>query len=856
VAERSGDDRVGMHADVPGAGSIDPAWRLWGPYVSERAWGTVREDYSANGAAWDYLPHDRARSQAYRWSEDGLAGICDVEQRLCFAFAFWNGRDPILKERIFGLTGDEGNHGEDAKELWWYLDATPDASWLAWRYVYPQAEFPYARLVEENGRRDRSDPEFELLDTGVVDAGAWVIDVAYAKAAPDDICIRLVARNLSASAATLTVLPTLWFRNTWSWSGGAPKPELRFEDGAIATVHDELGRYVLSGDAAVEALFCENESNSDRLWGETGSPFPKDGIGDHVLHSAPTVNPDRTGTKAALHYRLDVAAGESAEIRLRLAPPARRSDESWAQTIDARRRQADAFYARLGVDGDAGNVLRQALAGMIWSKQFFNYDVERWLEGDDAMPQPPDERLSGRNAGWRHLVSSDVISMPDKWEYPWYAAWDLAFHSLPLALIDPGFAKQQLLLLFRESFLHPDGQVPAYEWSFSDVNPPVHAWAALRVFELDGSRDRAFLERMLHKLLLNFTWWVNRKDSEGKNVFGGGFLGLDNISPIDRSTLPPGETLEQSDATGWMARYCLDLLRITLVLAEENPAYEDLAVKFVEHFAAIASAIDELWDEDDGFYFDRLRLPDGSSAPLRVHSAVGLIPLLAIATIESEQLMRFPKLAASLDRFEHEKPHLAGAISRDNRGRRVLALVPRARLARMVRCVFDEAEFLSSYGLRSLSRVHEKKPFELSLAGTTLRVDYEPAESTTALFGGNSNWRGPIWMPLNYLAVEAFRSYESALGEDVTVELPTGSGTWMTLRDAADELSRRLVSIFVADDSGHRPVLASYRNLPADPAFHEGVPFHEYFHGDTGAGLGAAHQTGWTGLVALLLAPR
>jgi hypothetical protein len=845
-----------MQADVSGADSIDPAWRFWGPYLSERAWGTVREDYSANGAAWDYLTHDRARSQAYRWSEDGLAGICDLEQRLCFAFAFWNGRDPILKERIFGLTGEEGNHGEDAKELWWYLDATPDASWLAWRYIYPQAEFPYAGLVEENGRRDRSDPEFELLDTGVVDTGGWVIDVAYAKAAPDDICIHLVARNLSASAATLTVLPTLWFRNTWSWSAGASKPELRFENGAIAAVHDELGRYVLSGDVAVEALFCENESNTERLWGETGSPFPKDGIGDHVLHGAPTVNPERAGTKAALHYRFDIAAGGSGEIRLRLAPPGRHSDESWEQTITARRRQADAFYSRLGVDGDAGTVLRQALAGMIWSKQFFNYDVERWLEGDDAMPQPPAERRRGRNAGWRHLVSSDVISMPDKWEYPWYAAWDLAFHTLPLALIDPEFAKRQLLLLFRESFLHPDGQVPAYEWNFSDVNPPVHAWAALRVFELDGSRDRAFLERMLHKLLLNFTWWVNRKDSEGKNIFGGGFLGLDNISPIDRSTLPPGETLEQSDATGWMARYCLDLLRITLVLAEENPAYEDLAVKFVEHFAAIASAIDELWDEDDGFYFDRLRLADGSSAPLRVHSAVGLIPLLAIATIESEQLARFPMLAASLDRFEREKPHLAGAIARDSRGRRVLALVPRARLARMVRCVFDEAEFLSSYGLRSLSRVHQDEPFELSLAGASLRVDYEPAESTTALFGGNSNWRGPIWMPLNYLAVEAFRSYESALGEDFTVELPTGSGTWVTLRDAADELSRRLVSIFAADNQGRRPVLASYRNLPADPAFHDGIPFHEYFHADTGAGLGAAHQTGWTGLVALLLARR
>jgi hypothetical protein len=845
-------DRDGMQAPAP----IDPASYLWGPYVSERAWGSVREDYSADGDAWNYITHDRARSQAYRWSDDGLAGICDLEQRLCFAFAFWNGRDPILKERIFGLDGNQGNHGEDAKELWWYLDATPGAEWLSWRYVYPIGEFPYATLIDENRRRSRSDPEFELLDTGIVDEGAWVIDVSYAKAAADDICIQLVARNLSPSPATLTVLPTLWFRNTWSWAVGASKPALTLEDGALAAQHETLGRYVLSGDAALDALFCENESNAARLWHATGTQFPKDGIGDHVLHGAPTVSPAGTGTKAALHYQLEIEPGASAELRLRLAPERRPVDDSWRRTITARRADADAFHSQFGAEGDEGVVLRQALAGMIWSKQFYNYDVERWLEGDETMPPPSAERLHGRNAGWRHLVNSDVISMPDKWEYPWYAAWDLAFHTLPLALIDAEFAKQQLLMLFDDSFMDPDGQLPAYEWNFSDVNPPVHAWAALRVFELDGSRDRDFLERMFHKLLLNFAWWVNRRDSDGNNVFGGGFLGLDNISAINRSMLPEGDSLEQSDATGWMARYCLDLFRISLVLAEEDPAYEDLAVTFAEHFAAIASAIDELWDDDDGFYYDRLRLPDGSSTSLRVHSAVGLIPLFAIATIEPEQLARFPKLAASLDQFERDKPQLSAAVARDGSGRRVLALVPKAKLQRILRRVFDEAEFLSPYGLRSLSKIHESKPFELSLNGAPMRVDYEPAESTSTLFGGNSNWRGPIWMPLNYLAVEAFRSYEEALGEEFTVELPTGSGTRLTLRDAGDDLSRRLASIFVADGAGHRPVCRSYKKLPADAALQEPIPFHEYFHADTGAGLGAAHQTGWTGLVAMLLARR
>jgi hypothetical protein len=835
---------------------MDEPRRLWGPYLSERAWGTVREDYSADGDAWRYVTHDHARSYAYRWSEEGLAGICDVEQRLCLAFAFWNGRDAILKERIFGLSGHEGNHGEDAKELWWYLDATPDSSLLAWRYVYPQAPFPYEALVEENGRRSRDEPEFELADTGVLDDGVWIVDVRYAKASPDDICIELTARNRSGTPATLDVLPTLWFRNTWRWSDGAPVPVLRADGGAVAALHETLGRYVLCGDGAPELLFCDNESNARRLWGTEGAPFPKDGIGDHVVHGTPTVNPDLTGTKGALHYRLEVEAGASATIRLRLAPERRALDGAWERVFEERTAEADALYSSLGADGDRGRVLRQALAGMQWSKQFYNYDVERWLDGDPGEPAPPAGRRSVRNSDWTHLMNADVVSMPDTWEYPWYAAWDLAFHTLPLALVDPAFAKHQLELLCSVPFMHPNGQLPAYEWNFSDVNPPVHAWATLRVFELDGSRDFGFLERMLHKLLLNFSWWVNREDRRGRNIFSGGFLGLDNISPIDRSKLPPGELLEQSDATGWMARYCIDLLRISLLLAERNAAFEDLAVKFATHFAVIATAMEDLWDEEDGFYYDRLFFADGSSARLRVRSAVGLIPLLAVAELSAEQLVRLPRLARALDRLEQVKPHLARAIVRGESGGRLLTVAPPERLERIVARVFDENEFLSPYGLRSLSRVHRDHPFELDVNGSRARVDYEPAESTTPLFGGNSNWRGPIWMPVNYLAVEELAGYHARAGRDVWVELPAGSGNRVTLDGAADELARRLTSIFLEGPDGRRPVLRSYAQLQYDPDFRDLVPFHEYFHGETGAGLGASHQTGWTGLVALLLAGR
>jgi hypothetical protein len=829
---------------------MDPAWRLWGPYLAERAWGTVREDYSADGDAWRYVTHDDARSYAYRWSEDGLAGLCDVEQRLCFAFAFWNGRDPILKERIFGLDGHEGNHGEDAKELWWYVDATPDSSWLRWAYVYPQAAFPYERLVEENARRDRGAREFELGDTGVLDDGFWLIEVRYAKAAPADICVELSARNRSGAPAELHVLPTLWFRNTWRWVSDATPPTIRWEHDALAAEHPTLGRYTLRGSGDHDALFCDNEPNARRLWGTDGARYPKDGIGEHVVHGAPTVNPKRTGTKAALHYRLKVDAGATARLRLRLTSSESPLGASWADTFAVRQAGADALYARFDAEGERASVLRQALAGMQWSRQYFDYDVARWLDGDETQPSPPPARRRGRNAGWSHLVNADILSMPDKWEYPWYAAWDLAFHTLPLALVDPEFAKRQLLLLSDLSYMHPSGQLPAYEWNFSDVNPPVHAWAALRVFELDGGKDLGFLRHMLHKLTLNFAWWLNREDADGRNVFSGGFLGLDNISPIDRSKLAPGTSLEQSDATGWMARYCLDLLRISIVLAHADADYEDQALEFAAHFAEIATAIDELWSEEDGFYYDRLRLPGGSLETLRVHSAVGLIPLLASAELSAGTLERLPALARGLDELERHKPGLAQAIARDETGRRVLSVAPQARAERILRRVFAEDEFLSPFGLRSLSRRHLEQPFELQVNGATARVDYEPGESTTPMYGGNSNWRGPIWMPLNYLAIEALRTYPWPL----EVELPTGSGARVPLGAAADDLAARLVSLFAADESGRRPVLGSYGKLADDPDLRKLIPFHEYFHGETGAGLGASHQTGWTGLVAMLLA--
>jgi hypothetical protein len=847
------------------------SWLRWGPYLSERAWGTVREDYSEHGEAWEYFPHDHARSRAYRWSEDGLGGICDEFQHLCLAFAFWNGRDPILKERIFGLTGNEGNHGEDAKEYWWYLDSTPTHSWMRWRYVYPQDPFPYEQLIEENRRRSRSDPEFELLDTGVFDQDRyWDVVVDYAKAAPDDWCIRMTVRNAGPQEAIIDVLPTVWFRNTWSWDQGARKPAVHAGDGGIVAEHGRVGRWVLTGNGRPEALFCENESNGSRLWGTPSStPFPKDGINDHVVHGLPTVNPDRTGTKGALRYRLTVPSRQSGEIRLRFRKAATSAEAieadlgtTWEATLSTRLREADEFYASLAPvdDADQAMVMRQALAGMLWSKQFFHYDVERWLDGDPTQPPPPASRRDGRNAQWIHLSNRDVISMPDPWEYPWYAAWDLAFHAVALAHVDPQFAKDQLILLCREWYMHPNGQLPAYEWAFGDVNPPVHGWAALRVFEIDGSQDFDFLERIFHKLLLNFTWWINRKDAEGNNIFEGGFLGLDNIGPFDRSAaLPQGGRLEQSDGTAWMAGYCLILLEMALILARHDPTYQDLAVKFFEHFTYIASAMNDqgLWDEQDGFYYDVLHRPDGSSVPLRARSMVGLITLCATTTLGPDTLAKLPGFAERVRWFISHKPQYASVVAHDDLGddriARLLSIVSPERLGRILERMLDEEEFLSPHGLRALSKDHAQHPFEVDLGGSVARVDYEPAESTSGLFGGNSNWRGPIWFPVNYLLIEALRRFDRYLRDDFLVEHPTGSGHKMTLWEVADELSGRLIGLFLDDEDGRRPAFGGAEKFQSDPAWHGSLLFNEYFHGDTGAGLGASHQTGWTGLVADLI---
>jgi hypothetical protein len=837
-------------------------WRKWGPYLAERAWGTVREDYSATGDAWDSFPHDQARSRAYRWNEDGLAGICDDRQTLCLALAFWNERDPILKERIFGLTGPQGNHGEDAKEYWWYLDSTPTHSWMRWRYMYPQVEFPYGRLVDENARRGKLDPEFELVDTGVFDDGRyWEITVDYAKAGPEELLARITVRNAGPENATIDVLPTLWFRNTWSWEIDARKPSIRREHGALVAEHDRLGRVVLSSSGAPEALFCENETNSVRLFGVPSTTrYPKDGIADHVVNGAATVNPAQAGTKAAFRHRLEVAAGESATIELRLGEAAG-LDVDFETVMQAREHEADAFYAELtpaGASADEALVLRQALAGMLWSKQFFHYDVRRWLDGDPAGPPPPDSRRLGRNREWMHLNNMDVISMPDTWEYPWYAAWDLAFHCVALAHVDPEFAKEQLVLMCREWYMHPNGQLPAYEWAFGDVNPPVHAWAALRVHEIAGDGDHRFLERIFHKLLLNFTWWVNRKDSAGNNVFEGGFLGLDNIGPFDRSALPVGGSLEQSDGTAWMAMYCQNLLELALILAEHDDTYEDLAIKFYEHFALIGSALNEkgLWDDEDGFYYDVLKR-DGERIPLRARSVVGLLPLAAVTTLGPATMARLPEFMRRVTWFTENRPEGRAVVqhtgSAEHAGWRMLSIVDDERLRRLLRPMLDPAEFLSDHGLRALSKVHEGYPLHVAVDGVMATLDYEPAESTSGLFGGNSNWRGPIWFPVNYLLVQTLRVYHRYLGNGFQVECPTGSGVSMTLAQVADELARRLTSIFLRRDDGTRPVFGGYSLFQQDPAWNALIPFHEYFHGDTGAGLGASHQTGWTGLVADLI---
>ena len=849
--------------------NADPrAWLRWGPYLSERAWGTVREDYSPGGTAWDFFPHDHARSRAYRWSEDGLAGISDESQGLCFALALWNGRDPILKERLFGLTGGEGNHGEDVKECYWYLDATPSHSWLRWRYHYPQAEFPYGRLVSENRSRGRLEPEFELVDTGVFDGDRyWQVTVDYAKAAPDDIRVRICVTNAGPDEAQLDVLPTLWFRNTWSWAPQSARPSLRADRTRIVADHPGLGRFVLSGAEGGEPLVCENESNTARLWNLEGGPrFAKDGIGDHGVGGADTVNPGLTGTKAALRYRLVVGPGASASLHLRLAPEDAAAGDPDEAVLSRRQAEADAFHAGLRPQGcgeDEAAVLRQALAGMIWSKQFYHYDVERWLDGDPSGPPPPESRQGGRNHDWRHLNNHDVISMPDKWEYPWYAAWDLAFHCVSLAHVDAEFAKAQLLLLCREWYMHPNGQLPAYEWAFGDVNPPVHAWSALTVHGIDGGHDHEFLERIFHKLLINFTWWVNRKDVEGRNAFEGGFLGLDNIGPFDRSAMLPVQGhLIQSDATAWMAMYCLDMLKMALTLARNDRTYEDVATKFFEHFTYIAAAIVDqgIWNEDDGFFYDVLHLADGGRVPIRGRSMVGLIPLLAVTTLDPATLAALPEFAERFFWFIDHHPDFGACVAHIHERRandnRLLSIVGPDRLRRILARMLDPAEFLSPHGLRALSAWHRDHPLDMDLGGVVCRLDYEPGESTSGLFGGNSNWRGPIWMPLNHLLVSALQRFHHSLGDEYTVEFPTGSGNQLTLAGVADELCRRLIGIFTDDGSGRRPVFGGMELAQADPRWHNLIPFHEYFHGDTGEGLGASHQTGWTGLIADMIIRR
>jgi hypothetical protein len=843
--------------DVERARRDKAAWRRWGPYLSERAWGTVREDYSADGDAWTSFPHDHARSRAYRWSEDGLGGICDERQLLCLAFAFWNGHDPILKERIFGLTGHEGNHGEDAKEYWWYLDSTPTHSWMRWRYVYPQAPFPYDDLLAENRRRDRRAPEYELLDTGAFDDDRyWEITVDYAKAAPEDICMRVQVRNAGPEAATLHLLPTLWLRNRWSWDPDVARPHISESEGALVAQDALLGTMALTGDGSPEPLFCDNETNARRLWSGAAPDYPKDAINDHVVGGLPTVNPQRVGTKAALWYRLDVDAGATAEVRLRLGRKPRKLGKSWAAALAARQREADAFYASLApaATPEEALVMRQAFAGMLWSKQFYNYDVDRWLRGDPGQPPPPAERWQGRNATWRHLYNRDIISMPDTWEYPWYAAWDLAFHCVVLAHVDPEFAKAQLRLMTREWYMHPNGQLPAYEWNFGDVNPPVHALAALAVFEIDGARDRDWLARVFHKLMLAFTWWANVKDPEGDALFGGGFLGMDNVGPFDRSApLPEGQTLEQADGTGWMALYCLSMLEIALILAAEDSSYEDVAVKFFEHFTLIARAINDrgLWDEADGFYYDRVRrLSDGEVWPVRVRSMTGLIPLCAVAVAPAGVSERLPEFRMRIAEFLDARPEYRGSVQRTDRAI-MLAVVGEDRLPRILERLADETEFLSPHGLRALSAVYRDHPFEFWGSGQlAATVDYEPAESTTDMYGGNSNWRGPIWFPVNYLVIAALERYARRFGDELRTEFPLHSGRRLTLAEITVELARRLVSTFLEGEDGRRPVFGANERFQRDPAWHDALLFHEYFHGDNGAGLGASHQTGWTGLVA------
>ncbi len=905
--------------------SPEEPWHFWGPYLAERAWGTVREDYSANGDAWDYFPHDNARSRAYRWNEDGIGGICDRKGRLCFAFAFWNERDPFLKERFFGVSGPQGNHGEDVKELYWYIDNTPSHSFMRMAYRYPRTRFPYEELVAQGGARSKMEGEFELWDTGALDGKFFDIEIEYAKATPNDILIRAIATNCGPEPAILHLLPTIWFRNTWSWGQDNRKPNLR-ENSKTASKIDiveatdnAFGRYALYCENADEVLFTENETNAERLWAlPNPTPFVKDSINDCVVHGKiDIVNPQRVGTKAAAHYKFMIAPNEARTIRLRLTkidspgstggPPDLRSGSPRSSPSEnpvrearslpreeprdafsdfdkiflQRAAEADEFYgalapSSLGEEHQA--IQRQALSGLLWNKQFYHYIVEQWLDGDPGQPPPPHERQLGRNSDWRHLYNERVMSMPDTWEFPWYASWDLAFHCIPLALVDPYFAKAQLDSIVREWYQHPNGQVPAYEWNFSDVNPPVIAWAAWRVYQIErkqtGKGDRAFLETIFHKMLIAFTWWVNRKDSEGNNIFQGGFLGLDNIGVFDRNeSFPDGSHLEQSDGTSWMGMFSLNLMRIALELARENHVYENIATKFFEHFLGIAAAMNNLggkgiglWDEDDEFYYDVLHTPGGRYLPLRVRSVVGLLPLFAVETIQPQLINALPGFKARLEWYLTHRPDLASLVSRWQEPgmgeRRLVALTRGHRMKCLLRRMLDPEEFLSDYGVRSVSKYHKAHPYVLTVRGEEKIVNYEPAESQTNLFGGNSNWRGPVWFPINYLLIESLQQFHHYYGDDFKVECPTRSGNFLTLNEIANELSNRLIKIWLRGENGERPFErasvgalngAQEPVLSASRMDRHRYLFHEYFHGDTGAGLGASHQTGWTGLVAKLI---
>lgn len=856
-------------------------WKKWGPYLSERQWGTVREDYSEGGNAWDYFSHDQARSRAYRWGEDGLAGISDDQQQLCFALALWNGKDPILKERLFGLTNSESNHGEDVKEYYFYLDSTPTHSYMKYLYKYPQAEFPYAKLVDTNRGRSRNEFEYELLDTGIFDENRYFdVFVEYAKEGPEDICVNITVHNRGPEAAEIHILPTLWFRNTWSWGKNVIRPTLQAvagKQGVVKAAHPVLGERYFSCNGSAALLFTENETNTQRIFGVPNrSPFVKDGINNYVVHEQKeTVNPEQKGTKVAAHYRLNIKPGASETVRVRLSlkEPSGKGNAfaDFDDIVGMRHKEADQFYDTViprSLTPDQGNVMRQALAGMLWSKQFYHYDVDKWLEERGSDPFKVDRKQAPRNDQWHHMYNGDVISMPDKWEYPWYAAWDLAFHVIALTLVDPDFGKDQLKLMVRERYMHPNGQIPAYEWNFGDVNPPVHAWSTIFTYRLEmakkGEGDKEWLKNVFQKLLLNFTWWVNRKDRAGKNVFEGGFLGLDNIGVFDRSApLPTGGYLEQADGTAWMCLFCENMLEISAELAKTDPDYADMAMKFLEHYFWIASSMVHvggavsMWDEEDGFFYDVLRLPNGQAQRLKVRSMVGLLPLCAATSYDGIVLQRYPEMGERARRFLEARPEIRAAIHDPGKtgvnGRRLASIIDEKKLRRVLEKMLDEKEFLSDFGIRSLSRFHAEHPYVFSAGGQEYRVSYLPAESDTGMFGGNSNWRGPIWMPVNGLIIRALLQYYAYYGDDFKVECPTGSGRMMTLYQVAEEISRRLTNIFLRDKDGNRPVYGGTKTFQEDPHWRDLVLFYEYFHGDNGAGLGASHQTGWTGIVARML---